>query len=118
MATTSELETRIANLENIVQGLCRSITSVVDNSSVQIKLSDLQRSEQSMLNLIRDYSQVVANLEIKLSKVILPSDTKYYLEEGEAEEFRANFAKLKAMIARFEVLYKNLVSYQVSQTTR
>lgn len=108
------LNTRLSNMETIIQGLSTMTKTITENTNSRPTLADLKRSESAVQELIKKNSDAVQGLEVRLSKVLLPDETRYYLETGEIDEFKATFAKLKAMMAKFETLYKNLVAYTVN----
>lgn len=114
MATTTTLQTierRVIALETAVKGVALRLERVANENASKASSSDLTRSESILKDLIKDTNSIVSLLEQKLSKVLLPTDTRYYLEAGEVEDFQSNFQQLKAMMVQFQRLYKNLVAY-------
>lgn len=105
------LSTRITNLENITRGLSSMSQDLTQNTNARTTLSDLKRTENTLSESINNNSRAISKLEEKLSKILLPADTRYYLGVGEVEEFQTIFAKMKAMMVKFETLYKQLVAY-------
>ena len=105
------LSSRISNLENVTRGLSSMSQDLTQNTNARTTLSDLKRTEDTLSESINNNSRAIAKLEEKLSKVLLPQDTRYYLGVGEVEEFQTIFAKMKAMMVKFETLYKQLVAY-------
>ena len=108
------LNTRLSNLETVIQGVTTMTKNLTENTNSRPTLADLKRSESSLQELIKKNSDAIQGCEVRLSKVLLPEETRYYLETGEIDEFKATFAKLKAMMAKFETLYKNMVAYTVN----
>lgn len=109
-----QIEAKILRLETQMRGLQQQINDLVSDLNAKAYTSDLRRSEKLLESLINDNSKLIGTLEERLSKVILPEETRYYLEDGEVKQFQANFNKLRAMMSSFEKLYKNLVAYSSS----
>ena len=116
MATVTQLEEKLNALLTKVDGLYSIYGTLQQDTNSRVRLSDLTTSEDNMTTILNSQGQSIADIEKKLAKILLPEDTRYYLEEGEVGDFKSNFAKLKAMLAKFEALYKNLVAYSVSRT--
>ena len=118
MAKTNEqLETELKNLSTAVNGIAGQLNELKQNINSRPMRSDLARSESNQDEKIKANSELITKLEQQLAMVILPDDTKYFLEESEIGDFRSNFNKLLAMMSSFEQLYKNLVAYSVNNIT-
>jgi prefoldin subunit 5 len=106
-----QLTTEIKNLTRALSGLQTQVVSLDSKVSAAVLASDLVTTEKNIEEQIAAVSNTVTKLEEKLARVVLPTDTRYYLDESDISDFRSNFAKLLAMTATFEQLYKNLVAY-------
>lgn len=107
---------------NSLGALSKSLNSLIvrvglieQELSTLVKLSDLARSEKSLKELIEDHSKLIVELESKLATIIIPEQTRFYLEASNVKEFNSTFARLKGMMVKFEELYKNLVAYSVTK---
>lgn len=114
--TTEQLEAKVMSLETVVRGLQQQIDKLKSDLESRAYTTDLRRSEEVLKDLIRSNSILINTLEQKLAKVILPEETRYYLDQGEVSQFQANFNQLRAMMSSFEKLYSNLVAYTASNT--
>jgi len=129
----SELDTRMSTLQGgrlsprqmqadlEKQGqLIRSISKIIAELDQDVRtrpmVSDINTMYKELSKLVKDNSSIIQQLETKLAKIILPDQTKYYLEEGEVADFKSNFARLNAMMSKFEKLYSNLVAYTAMNT--
>ena len=115
--TNEQLTQEVQQLRSAVTTLQTQLAELNQNTNSRVRLSDLARSETELNSKIQDNSTLIVRIEEQLSKVKLPDDTRYYLEESEVNNFRANFNKLLAMLASYEQLYKNLVAYSVNNVT-
>jgi hypothetical protein len=118
MAKTNEqLTLEFQQLKTLVDGISAQLYELKQNVNARPMRSDLSRSETILSAKIADNAALINEIEQKLSKISLPTDTRYYLEESEVGSFRSNFNKLLAMMASFEQLYKSLVAYSVNNVT-
>jgi len=111
MLTTEQIETRLNNLEIKVKGIILKQERIISDMANKANLTDLSRRIEEVNELIRVSNISIQLLEEKLSKVILPEATRLYLDEGEVQSFQSNFNTLKAMMTKFNTLYRNLVAY-------
>jgi len=114
--TIDQLTIRLNSLEkdlNVLYTLYQNLKSDTDNN---VKTSDLATSEASILSQVQDANKLINNLENRLSQISTPSETRYYLEEAEVENFRSNFNKLLAMMSEFQSLYNSLVAFSAKNT--
>lgn len=114
--TIAQLEARIMALETKNRGLQAQINSLKSDLAAKSYTSDLRRTEALVKDLIKDNSILIGDLEEKLAKVVLPENTRYYLEQGEVSQFQSNFNQLRAMMASFKKLYDSLVAYVANNT--
>lgn len=84
----SSISTRVTKLESI-SGI------YITNASLQTNLVELQRT-------IDDMETSILELETKMQKISLPTDTRYYLEESEITDFRNHFRQLRVMMSDVE----------------
>ena len=109
--TPEQIEIKIRQLETKIKAFQVTLERLQADINNKISSSDLSRTNNELRGLIQDNSKLINNNVEKLSKVILPEETRFYLEGSEVQDFQSNFNKLKAMMVNFEKLYKNLVSY-------
>lgn len=114
MLTTEQIEVKINNLDVKIKGLSDNQQRLSADLANKANLTDLSRRFEELKELIRESNQTIQALEEKLSKVQLPEQTRLYLDEGEVESFQSNFNALKAMMTKFDKLYKNLVAYNAN----
>lgn len=114
--TTQQLEAKIMTLETKVKGLQSQINTLNTKLLARSTTSDLRRTETIIKELIRDNAKLIGDLEEKLAKIILPENTRYYLEQGEVSQFQSNFNQLRAMMASFKKLYDSLVAYTANNS--
>jgi uncharacterized protein YukE len=112
MATLDTLENRVINIEKSIKGLTVILEKYGREITSKASSTDLSREVNQLRELISSTAGTVNDLQAKLAKVILPEETRYYLEGNEVESFQSNFNKLKAMMTQFEKLYRNLVAYE------
>jgi hypothetical protein len=117
MLTTEQIESKFNILDIKIKGLTIQLERMNNDLSNKTNLTDLSRSINELKELIRTNAVVVQKIEEKLSKVILPEQTRFFLNEGEVENFQSNFNTLKAMMTKFDKLYRNLVAYQSNLKT-
>lgn len=116
MSTTiDQLENRIINLEKKVQGIILNLERIVNELVSKVNSNDLSRTDALLRELILANSKMIDSLSSKLSKIILPEETRYYLDGGEVQSFQSNFNKLKGMMTQMDKLYKNLIAYEVQK---
>jgi hypothetical protein len=111
----TQVEAKLKNLETQLKGTQEQIKILRADIESKVYTSELRRTEAILRNLISDCNSLITNLEDKLAKVILPAETRYYLDQGEVSQFQSNFNQLRAMMANFTQLYNNLVAYTSSQ---
>lgn len=109
--SNSQLEAKLNKVEKNISNIQLALSRMQDDIDSRLHLSELQRSSAELQALIKDNAKLIVDLQKRLDKVLLPEETRYFLEEGEVEAFKSNFSQLKAMMSRFERLYNNLVAY-------
>jgi methyl-accepting chemotaxis protein len=112
MLTTEQIEGRLNSIDQKIKGITILIDRLNTNVEGRANITDLNRSIEELRELIRSNATLLSSFEEKLSKIVLPEDTRYYLDQGEVSSFQSNFNTLKAMLNKFDQLYKNLVAYQ------
>lgn len=110
--TIEQLEDRIKDAENKIKALNLVYDRLSATVESKTNSSDLNRTSTELRELIAGTDNTVAQLNEKLSKVILPEETRYYLKEGEVAAFQSNFNKLKTMLIKIESLYQSVVAYE------
>ena len=115
--SNEQLTAEIQQLRTTVNGISAQLSELKQNINSRPMLSDLSRSEANLSDQIKANSELITKIEQQLATVIVPEDTRYYLEESEVGDFRSNFNKLLAMMASFDQLYKNLAAYSVNNVT-
>lgn len=111
MLTTTQIEAKLNNIDNKIKGIILRLDNQDITVSGKSTLADLNRMRTELELLIKDQATVLNNLETKLSKVKLPEETRYYLQEGEVKDFQANFNSLKAMMTSFKKMFESLTAY-------
>jgi Mg2+ and Co2+ transporter CorA len=114
--TDAQIQIKFNSLEKDISEIQNALSQMQDDIRSRLHLSELQVATNELRALISDNSDLIVDIEKRIAKVLLPEETQYYLEEGDVESFKSNFSKLKAMMARFERLYNNLVAYQARIT--
>lgn len=111
MLTNEQIQAKFNALDNKILGL----TVALDRTNAEVlnktNNANLNRTSEELRELIRACNVEIQTLNKKLGKVILPEQTRMYLDAGEVESFQSNFNALKAMMVKFDKLYKNLVAY-------
>jgi len=106
---------KINVLEKNVSDINVAINKIISLLNSYVKTSDLVKSENSLLDDIKDLKTSISKLENKLSMIVLPNDTKYYLKQDEIQNFRNTVQQITAMMTSMEQLYTNVVAYTASK---
>lgn len=114
---TQDISNRFISVENSIKDLSKRIKLLELAIGANVGQSQLKLSDSALQLKIDNNSSLMRKLEDKLSKITLPEDTRYYLEESEVQDFRANFQKLSALMVDVESLYDNMVAYLANETT-
>jgi len=93
---------RLTAAENEIQGVLRNMQIVINRATLRTVLDQVEDKFKLMNESLRV-------IEAKLAKVLLPDDTRYYLQESEISNFRRNFRQLRMMMATFDRTRKALV---------
>ena len=109
--TNAQIEAKLIMLERNIADIQNTLSIMDKDIKTRTVLSDLTSVSTELQVLIRDNANAIVDIERRLATIVLPEETQYYLEAGDVETFKSNFSKLKAMMARFEKLYNNLVAY-------
>lgn len=115
--TQTQLNTvnnKLEQIEKSLAGIMSILSQMQEDINSRVKLSDVSSIQQEIEAKVRTNAQDISSLQLKLAKVLLPEETRFYLDEGEVSDYQSNFAKLRAMMAKFDILYKNLVAYQAT----
>jgi len=113
----TQLEAKVKSLEVQLRGMQEELRILRSSLEAKSYTTELRRTEALLRQLIGDNSSLITDMEERLAKVILPEETRYYLDQGEVSQFQSNFNKLRAMMASFQQLYNNLVAYNSSRQT-
>lgn len=114
--TNEQLTLELRKLRTQFDAIVQQFSELQQNVNSRPQLSDLARSEANLKASIDGNAENINRLERQLGMVVLPEDTRYYLQQSEISDFRSNFSKLLAMMAQFETLYNSLVAYQANNT--
>jgi len=117
MLTTEQIEAKFNAIDNKLKGFSILLNRMDVDISGKTNIADLNRSISDLKELIRSNASIIKSIEEKLTSIILPEETRYYLSQGEVSTFQSNFNTLKAMMNKLDKLYKNLVAYQISSTS-
>lgn len=115
--TLTQLNEKFVSLTTKMDSIITRINTMQSDINSRVRLSDLSTSEEELKDLMNDQGEIITDLERKLAKISLPEATRYYLTEQEISAFKTDFTKLKAMLAKSETLYKNLVAFSVSRAS-
>jgi predicted nucleic acid-binding Zn-ribbon protein len=96
------IKTQLTGLENRIQDM-------EDQLSVYVTSSDLQSYLNDINSTMNDYNDALSDLENRLAKVVLPTDTRYFLTESEITDFRDNFRKLRIMMSEVEKSRQSMI---------
>ena len=117
MLTTDQIESKFESLDTKIKGIVSTIERMSADLSNKTNNANLNRSISELKELIRQNAIAIQDLNNKLSMVILPEQTRMYLDGGEVQSFQSNFNTLKAMMVKFDKLYNNLVAFQSNSNT-
>lgn len=106
---------KIKSLEKTIGAISNRLDNIDKVLNLTVNISDLLKSEVTLKELIKQTNESISKIEQKLSKVSLPDDTRYYLNQDEIANFRCTIQQLSAMMSSFEQLYKNLVAFSSSR---
>jgi len=106
---------KITSLEKTITLISNRLDQVSKILDTTARISDLIKSESSTKETIKSISEVISKIEKKLATIVLPEDTKFFLDKDEVQNFRNNIQQLTAMMAAMEQLYKNLVAYTANK---
>lgn len=115
MTNNDQLVEKVNNLSSKIDSVVKALNIMQKDINSRVRLSDLSSTETEFKSVLNSQGTTIVDIEKKLSKITLPEETRYYLTETEVGSFKSDFSKLKAMLAKFETLYKNLVSFSVSR---
>jgi len=108
---TPTLENKLKNIESDVKTIKAQIDNLQKLFGSCMTSSDLNLSENVLRQLINTNNKSISIINQKLSTIVLPESTKYYLEQSEIDSFRGNFQKLIAMMSEIERMYDAIVAY-------
>jgi hypothetical protein len=114
MLTNDQIQAKLNSFEQKLQGIIVILERTNAELLNKITSSTLNRTNEELRELIRVNAEEIGRLNEKLSKVLLPEETRFYLEAGEVEAFQSNFNTLKAMMVKLEKLYKNIIAYNAN----
>jgi len=104
----------IASLEN-------RMTTVEGRFSSYVSASDLSSEVSTLSDSISDLNAAITVMETKLQKILLPTDTRYYLETSEISNFRSHFRQLRAFMSEVDrtrqALIKLMARYNLTNSS-
>ena len=112
MLSNEQIESKFNRITVELSGIKLQIRRIVDDLNNKIDANDLNRNITTLKALIDTQSSLISDVENRLSKVVLPEETRYYLKEGEVASFQSNLNTMKAMLANMDKMYKNIVAFQ------
>lgn len=113
-----DLSNQLELIKTDIATLKRQVANLEKLYGAAITTTELGLTEKTLKTLINNNGELINELQQKLALVILPDDTRFFLEKSEVEDFRSNFQKLAAMMADVEQLYKDMVAYLANATTK
>ena len=102
MATLNSLENSIMTINKALLGLGERMNSLEDGQAIYVSKADLQTVTGALSDQITAMNVALSKVEQKLTKIILPEDTRYYLVSSEITDFRTNFRQLRGMMVELE----------------
>lgn len=96
------LENSIKTLSKQIKGLESRIKTLETNIKAYVLKSDLSSGTADLRDSVDSLNAAVQDIETKLQKIVLPEDTRLYLQESEVADFRAHFRQLRALAAEVE----------------
>ena len=113
--TNVQMEQKLSSLERSITGIGIVLANMQSDINSRVRNNQLALTESSIESNIDDVNDLIRDLEARFAMVKLPEETRYYLTEDEARDFRNSFSRLQAMIADVKSLYDNLVAYSASK---
>lgn len=110
MDAYTELNNKINTLKERINELKNNYDVMQATLSICVRKSDLTSESTRLSNDITNMSDVITKLETKLAKVLLPEDTKYYLDEDELKNIRNKIRQMNALIIRLQELEKHVIT--------
>lgn len=77
--------------------------------SICVRKADLATESTRLKTSINNIAASVTDIDDKLKKVNLPSDTKYYLDETELKDIRNKIRQFNALMIRMEELEQSVI---------
>lgn len=108
---------RLKNVEQNVNTLANIVATLERQLKTMVSKSDMINSEEATRLLTTANAEEIRKINTKLATIVLPEDTRFYLETSEVEAFKANFNRLQAMLAEVQALYKNVVAFTVNSNS-
>ncbi len=102
MPTIDSIHNTQLSMKKEIEYLKNKLNSLENNLSLYVSNSEMEERLNQITTIMNDYNNVLGSIEEKLGKIILPEDTRYYLETSEITNFRDNFRKLRLMMSDLE----------------
>lgn len=100
--TIQSLDNDIKATQKQVNTLQDSLIKVIDKLTIYVTKAELASSISEIDQRISDFNTALTEVETKLQNILLPTDTRFFLQESEVTDFRNNFKILRAMMAELE----------------
>lgn len=100
--TPESLYNSIESVKKDVSSISTRVTKLESISGIYITNASLQTNLVNLQLAIDDMETSILELETKMQKISLPTDTRYYLEESEITDFRNHFRQLRVMMSDVE----------------
>lgn len=119
--TLEGLYNQIESLKKVMAGVSDRTSALETISGIYITQASLQTSMRDMNDKLNSMNSSINDIEVKLQKISLPDNTRYYLEESEIVDFRTNFKQLRVMMTELEksrqAMIRLMSRYNLSNST-
>lgn len=102
MATLDSLSNGQLKITKDIETLYNKIASLEEGHQIFVSKAELADQLNQITLVMNDYNKVLSDVETKLSKIILPDNTRFYLESSEITQFRDNFRKLRLLMSELD----------------
>lgn len=90
------------NVNPTLKSLQTQIDDINEKLDIRVTTAELQTAIGEYAQIINDFNSALADVEEKVKNILLPTDTRFYLEESEISDFRSNFRMLRALMTDLE----------------
>ena len=109
MDAYTELLNKIKKIEEKSNQHTNSINTINKTFAIIARKSDVETEAARLRGEISQLSSVITSISDKLSKVYLPNESKYYLDETELQNMRKKIGQMNSMLIRLQNLEKTIL---------